>query len=102
MTDKELELNIGLDVEKHRIKKEAEKEKRKLLDNCEINQEINNETEEVKGGAPVDRGWAWVILAACVFEIIIYGGLLRSLGVFFLQYQTRFNSNASETALMSL
>jgi hypothetical protein len=63
MTEKELEFNIGLDVEKHRIKNEAEKEKRKLLDNCEINQEINIEAEEVKGGAPVDRGWAWVILA---------------------------------------
>ncbi|XP_060551678.1 uncharacterized protein LOC132713208, partial [Ruditapes philippinarum] len=49
---------------------------------------------EDKTWAPVDKGWAWVILAACVFEIIIYGGLLRSLGVFFLQYQTRFNYNA--------
>lgn len=53
-------------------------------------------------GPPIDRGWAWVVLGACVFEIVLYGGIMRSFGVFFLQYQMRFNSSASETAIMSL
>ncbi|XP_045200512.2 monocarboxylate transporter 12-like [Mercenaria mercenaria] len=64
--------------------------------------EINGTVEDDHSGAPIDRGWAWVVLAACVFEIAMYGGLMRSFGVFFLQYQMRFNSNASETALMSM
>ena len=34
--------------------------------------------------------------------MFIYGGLMRSFGVFFLQYQLRFGSNASQTAIMNL
>ncbi|XP_052785078.1 monocarboxylate transporter 12-like [Mya arenaria] len=53
-------------------------------------------------GLPIDRGWAWVVLAACTFEITVYGGMMRSFGVFFLQYQMRFQSNASQTAITNL
>jgi len=42
------------------------------------------------------------VTSACTFEMFIYGGLMRSFGVFFLQYQLRFGSNASQTAIMNL
>jgi hypothetical protein len=67
MTGKDSMIGNGLNDETIRIKKEAEKEKRNRksgsLEKGGTNQEINNETGEVKGGAPVDGGWAWVILA---------------------------------------
>ena len=37
----------------------------------------------------------------CVFYMLIFGGLMRSFGVFFLQFQQRFQANASEVAFMS-
>ncbi|XP_045175751.2 uncharacterized protein LOC123536544 isoform X2 [Mercenaria mercenaria] len=58
--------------------------------------------DEKRSCVPVDKGWAWVVLAGCVLEITIYGGIMRSFGIFFIQFQLRFNSSTYETAVMGL
>ncbi|XP_045200121.2 uncharacterized protein LOC123554208 [Mercenaria mercenaria] len=101
MTEHEPKTNI--DVNGESLYKEKEFKQNSVDKDTGIGEKQSERAiEDDHGGAPIDRGWAWVVLAACVFEIIVYGGLLRSFGVFFLQYQKRFNSNASETAFMSL
>ena len=38
----------------------------------------------------------------CVLYASIFGGVIRTFGVFFLQFQERFQAKAAEVALMSL
>uniref|UniRef100_A0A2C9L8S0 Major facilitator superfamily (MFS) profile domain-containing protein n=1 Tax=Biomphalaria glabrata TaxID=6526 RepID=A0A2C9L8S0_BIOGL len=45
-----------------------------------------------------DGGYGWVIVAASFFHHMIVGGIGRSEGLFFLQYQERFGSSAQMTA----
>ena len=48
--------------------------------------------------------FAYVVIAilGCLLYPLVYGGINRSFGVYFLHYQERFDAKAAEVALMSL
>ncbi|XP_055868960.1 monocarboxylate transporter 12-B-like isoform X1 [Biomphalaria glabrata] len=73
-------------------------------DTIEAKDEEGNEENQPETGkssvlqkAP-DGGYGWVIVAASFFHHMIVGGIGRSEGLFFLQYQERFGSSAQMTA----
>ncbi|XP_062616865.1 monocarboxylate transporter 5-like [Saccostrea cucullata] len=45
--------------------------------------------------ASVDRGWAWIVLLACFLEYFIILGMFKSFGLFFVQYQKKYETSAS-------
>ncbi|XP_061190632.1 monocarboxylate transporter 5-like [Saccostrea echinata] len=49
---------------------------------------------------PVDRGWAWVILAASSLIFMIYVGTIKTSGLFFVAFQEFFHAEASTTSLI--
>lgn len=82
--------------------KDLEQSKDKTVSSGEDNPKQDRKPGQINlEGVPIDRGWAWTVLAGCVFYMTIFGGLMRSFGVFFLQFQQRFQANASEVAFMS-
>ncbi|KAH3807799.1 monocarboxylate transporter 12-B-like [Dreissena polymorpha] len=93
MKDKVIQKDDDTTVDSHDMEKDASKLNVQEPDASDVTGDQD---------LPIDRGWAWVVLAACTLEIMVYGGINRSFGVFFLQFQLRFNSNASETAVMNL
>ena len=44
----------------------------------------------------------YVFPTGSVLYVLIFGGVMRSYGVFFLKFQERFHAKASEVAVMSL
>ncbi|CAL1537269.1 unnamed protein product [Lymnaea stagnalis] len=49
---------------------------------------------------PVDGGYAWVVLIAVFFIQFLLIGYTKSLGVIFVEFQSKFGSNASMTSLI--
>ncbi|CAL1530989.1 unnamed protein product, partial [Lymnaea stagnalis] len=45
-----------------------------------------------------DGGYGWVVVVASFMHHMILGGFARSEGLFFLQYQDRFQSGAQLTS----
>ncbi|XP_021376604.1 monocarboxylate transporter 13-like isoform X1 [Mizuhopecten yessoensis] len=50
---------------------------------------------------PVDQGWAWVVLAASTVINIIYSGILKSFGIFFIEILDVYGGTVSTTSLIS-
>ncbi|WAR20013.1 MOT12-like protein [Mya arenaria] len=63
----------------------------------------NSSTKEVDedktAGLPIDRGWAWVVLLAAGFYLMLFGGIRKNFGIFFVEIQSRFQSSIG-TALV--
>ncbi|KAK7475987.1 hypothetical protein BaRGS_00032754 [Batillaria attramentaria] len=57
-------------------------------------------TRTAKPGHQMDRGYAWVILAAYFTLFGIDAGFLRSYGLFFVEMQERYDVSASEMSLV--
>ncbi|XP_078310642.1 monocarboxylate transporter 12-like isoform X1 [Crassostrea virginica] len=49
---------------------------------------------------PVDKGWAWVILASCSLIFMIYVGTIKTSGLFFVAFQEYYKSEASTTSII--
>ncbi|XP_053403483.1 monocarboxylate transporter 7-like [Mercenaria mercenaria] len=56
-----------------------------------------NENESL----PIDRGWAWIVLAGAAFYLAIFGGIKKNFGIIFVAIQDRFGSTASVTSLLT-
>ncbi|XP_052769999.1 uncharacterized protein LOC128209813 isoform X2 [Mya arenaria] len=65
----------------------------------------NSSTKEVDedktAGLPIDRGWAWVVLLAAGFYLMLFGGIRKNFGIFFVEIQSRFQSSASITSFLN-
>ncbi|KAJ8310801.1 hypothetical protein KUTeg_012666 [Tegillarca granosa] len=48
----------------------------------------------------VDHGWAWVILTACTLEALLLVGYVRSFGIYFVEFLTLFDTDASSMTLV--
>nr|XP_019924551.2 monocarboxylate transporter 2 [Crassostrea gigas] len=48
----------------------------------------------------VDRGWAWIILLGCFVEYFVVLGMYKSFGIFFVQYQRKYNTSASVLSMI--
>ncbi|KAK3094687.1 hypothetical protein FSP39_004938 [Pinctada imbricata] len=51
-------------------------------------------------GLPVDTGWSWVVLLASIIIATIHCGILRSSGLFFIEFILEFQADVSEAALV--
>uniref|UniRef100_A0A2C9KVH7 Major facilitator superfamily (MFS) profile domain-containing protein n=1 Tax=Biomphalaria glabrata TaxID=6526 RepID=A0A2C9KVH7_BIOGL len=49
---------------------------------------------------PVDKGYAWIILIATFLSLFNLNGYTKSLGIVFVEYQSKFGANASVTSLI--
>uniref|UniRef100_A0A0L8FSW2 Major facilitator superfamily (MFS) profile domain-containing protein n=1 Tax=Octopus bimaculoides TaxID=37653 RepID=A0A0L8FSW2_OCTBM len=49
---------------------------------------------------PIDRGWAWVVLAATTLLMLIVIGNARSFGIFFLEIQHLFSASSSAISII--
>uniref|UniRef100_K1PGQ0 Monocarboxylate transporter 12 n=1 Tax=Magallana gigas TaxID=29159 RepID=K1PGQ0_MAGGI len=49
---------------------------------------------------PVDKGWAWVILAGSSLIFMIYVGTLKTSGLFFVAFQDYYKSEAFTTSII--
>eukprot|EP00105_Crassostrea_gigas_P046320 XP_019930468.1 PREDICTED: monocarboxylate transporter 5 isoform X1 [Crassostrea gigas] len=49
---------------------------------------------------PVDKGWAWVILAGSSLIFMIYVGTIKTSGLFFVAFQDYYKSEASTTSII--
>ncbi|XP_069104322.1 monocarboxylate transporter 5-like [Argopecten irradians] len=50
---------------------------------------------------PVDRGWAWVVLAATTLITTLYAGVFKSFGLFYVEILEVYDSTVSTTSLIS-
>ncbi|XP_033760707.1 monocarboxylate transporter 12-B-like [Pecten maximus] len=57
--------------------------------------------EDKRGSAPIDRGWAWVVMAAVMLSTFLEMGLYRSFGIFFVEFIETFGSSATMTSVIS-
>lgn len=57
--------------------------------------------EVSRGSAPIDRGWAWVVMVAVMLSTFLEMGLYKSFGIFFVEYIERFGSSATMTSVIS-
>ncbi|XP_076098729.1 monocarboxylate transporter 12-like isoform X1 [Mytilus galloprovincialis] len=48
----------------------------------------------------VDRGWAWIVLAACFLRAFMVIGIDKAFGMFFVEYIEAFESNASTVSVI--
>ncbi|XP_033759356.1 monocarboxylate transporter 13-like [Pecten maximus] len=49
---------------------------------------------------PIDQGWAWVVLAASTVINILYAGVLKSFGIFFVEILDVYGGTVSTTSLI--
>ncbi|XP_048247503.1 monocarboxylate transporter 13-like [Haliotis rufescens] len=49
---------------------------------------------------PIDRGWAWMILAGCLLNVIILTGYGRGIAILFVEYLKIFEASATKTTLL--
>ncbi|XP_055958039.1 monocarboxylate transporter 14-like isoform X2 [Patella vulgata] len=49
---------------------------------------------------PIDRGWAWVVMIACMLNATITAGYGRTLGLLFVEYLDLFKASATITTLV--
>ncbi|XP_067659779.1 monocarboxylate transporter 5-like isoform X2 [Haliotis asinina] len=59
----------------------------------------DNQPEQDDDGLPIDRGWAWVVLAGSFLNVIIMVGYGRSIAIFFVAYLEEFEASAAKTTL---
>ena len=45
-----------------------------------------------------DSGWAWIVLASSFLLTILFGGVLMSFGVFYLEFLDDFNQGKTMTS----
>lgn len=48
----------------------------------------------------VERGWAWIVLLGCSVEYFVILGMFKSFGLFFVQFQRKYNTSASVLSLI--
>ncbi|XP_071085732.1 monocarboxylate transporter 5-like [Haliotis cracherodii] len=65
--------------------------------NGELPDDSQPEQEDV--GVPIDRGWAWVVLAGSFLNVILMAGYGRSVAIFFVAYLEEFEASATKTTL---
>ncbi|XP_060075686.1 monocarboxylate transporter 12-like [Ylistrum balloti] len=73
---------------------ESEEEFRFLADQ-------SNPTVDERGDVPIDHGWAWVVLAASIVINVLYAGVLKSFGIFFIEILDVYGGAVSTTSLIS-
>ncbi|XP_061171315.1 monocarboxylate transporter 9-like [Saccostrea echinata] len=49
---------------------------------------------------PIDRGWAWVVLAASTVHFFIFVGFVKSFGIFFVAYLKKYDATSSGISLV--
>ncbi|KAK6195523.1 hypothetical protein SNE40_000934 [Patella caerulea] len=49
---------------------------------------------------PIDRGWAWVVMIACMLNATITAGYGRTLGLLFVEFLDLFKASATITTLV--
>ncbi|KAL3846936.1 hypothetical protein ACJMK2_017877 [Sinanodonta woodiana] len=49
---------------------------------------------------PIDKGWAWMILLGALVYLTFVIGALKNSGIYFIQWQERFNATSSMTSLI--
>ncbi|KAK3594888.1 hypothetical protein CHS0354_020548 [Potamilus streckersoni] len=59
-----------------------------------------NDDMSVKNKVPIDSGWAWMILLGALVYLTIVVGALKNSGIYFIQWQERFNATSSMTSLI--
>lgn len=77
----------------------------KHLVTCEAQPKPGNQKDEEDSnkakGLPIDRGWAWVVLAGATLYLMLFGGIRKNFGIFFVAFQERFESSASLTSALN-
>ncbi|KAK3095442.1 hypothetical protein FSP39_014734 [Pinctada imbricata] len=57
--------------------------------------------EKEKGPAhPIDRGWAWLIFAACMLTMCLNCGVVRTFGVLFVEFRERYHAETTQITLV--
>ncbi|XP_046560587.1 monocarboxylate transporter 12-B-like [Haliotis rubra] len=49
---------------------------------------------------PIDRGWAWMILAGCFLNVVIMIGYARGMAILFVEYLALFGASTTKTTLL--
>ncbi|XP_067659769.1 monocarboxylate transporter 5-like [Haliotis asinina] len=60
----------------------------------------DEEDDDEDEGLPVDRGWAWIILAGCFLNIGLMIGYSRGLAMLFVEYLKVFGASTAKTTLL--
>ncbi|KAL5004575.1 hypothetical protein ScPMuIL_018031 [Solemya velum] len=50
---------------------------------------------------PVDRGWAWMIMLALWIESFVVIGIIKSFGIFFVEFLDTYGASTSMTSMVS-
>lgn len=58
------------------------------------------QSKKLKPDLPTDRGWAWVIMFACCWELFLIVGTLKSFGLFFVEFLRVYDTTASMVSLV--
>ncbi|XP_067659780.1 monocarboxylate transporter 12-like [Haliotis asinina] len=72
---------------------------KKLLKDHEDAEELDKQPHEQDDGLPIDRGWAWVVLAGSFLNVILMVGYSQAKGLFFVEYVNEFQASALKTTL---
>ncbi|XP_076096396.1 monocarboxylate transporter 2-like [Mytilus galloprovincialis] len=49
---------------------------------------------------PVDCGWSWVVLLASFILFVTFGGILRSFGIYMVEFFTVYNTDSTSSSLI--
>ncbi|XP_046560639.1 monocarboxylate transporter 5-like [Haliotis rubra] len=74
-------------------------EDRLLEDGDDVGLKEDKTQSEEDDGLPIDRGWAWVVLAGSVLNVFIMVGYARGIAIFFVAYLKEFQASAATTTL---
>ncbi|XP_071086136.1 monocarboxylate transporter 5-like [Haliotis cracherodii] len=59
----------------------------------------DSQPEQEDDGVPIDRGWAWFVLAGSFLNVMLLAGYGRSVAIFFVAYLEEFEASATKTTL---
>ncbi|XP_052104275.1 monocarboxylate transporter 2-like isoform X1 [Mytilus californianus] len=49
---------------------------------------------------PVDSGWSWMVLLASFILFVTFGGILRSFGIYMVEFLTVYNTDSTSSSLI--
>lgn len=67
----------------------------------DVKADEDEEKIEEEPDHPVDKGWAWVILASCWFISCVVIGIAKSYGIFFIEFLKEFKASVSATTFIT-
>ncbi|KAK6195434.1 hypothetical protein SNE40_000866 [Patella caerulea] len=69
-------------------------------DDAEIDEDNQSVVQDKDNDLPIDKGWAWVVVFACMMNTTLMVGYVICLGMLFVEFLELFQASTTSTALV--